>query len=276
MRLPPQLLGLIAIALAACARQSPAESTTRGESAPTSRPAVSVVPSAAPSATASATPPSACPADMVEVQGDFCADLEQRCLKRRKPWQCAEFDKPSRCKGERMAMHYCIDRYEYPNAKGKTPRVMQSWKDGEAACASHSKRLCKDAEWTLACEGPDELPFPYGYARDAERCAIDKKSPKVSDARLFSKRTQQAELARLDQREPSGARDTCVSAYGVFDLTGNVDEWVVNESGRPHRSALKGGNWGEYRNACRPATRGHDEGFRYYQTGFRCCRDPLP
>lgn len=248
---------------------------------PTSGSATPVEPAHTSSASASASVPipppkpiaSPCPDDMAEVKGSFCTELVQRCLRKRKPWQCAEFEQPSHCQGEREPLHFCIDRYEYPNKKGEMPVVMQSWNDAKAQCEAEHKRLCTDREWTLACEGPDELPFPYGYARDPERCPIDKKSPKVNEARLFSKRTQDAELARLDQREPSGSRRQCVSAHGVFDLTGNVDEWVVNESGRPHHSALKGGNWGEYRNACRPTTRGHDEGFRYYQTGFRCCRD---
>ena len=62
--------------------------------------------------------------------------------------------------------------------------------------------------------------------------------------------------------------------WQIYDLTGSVDEWTINESGFPFKGALKGGNWGEYRNACRPATLGHDEGFHYYQTGFRCCATP--
>lgn len=171
-------------------------------------------------------------------------------------------------------MHYCMDRYEYPNRAGELATVMNSWNSAKAQCAAIGKRLCTATEWTLACEGPDRLPFPYGYVRDAEACNIDKTSPRVNEARLFSSRTQAAEIARLDQREPSGARARCVSPYGVFDMTGNVDELVVNERGVPFKSALKGGNWGEYRNACRPATLGHDEGFRYYQLGFRCCLDP--
>jgi formylglycine-generating enzyme required for sulfatase activity len=151
---------------------------------------------------------------------------------------------------------------------------MISWKEAKAACEAIGKRLCTDAEWTFACEGPERLPYPYGYIRDSAACSIDKPSPKVNEASLFSPKTQAAELARLDQREPSGSRDRCVSPFGVLDMTGSVDEWVVNQSGVPFQSALKGGNWGEYRNACRPSTLGHAEGFRYYQIGFRCCRDP--
>jgi formylglycine-generating enzyme len=214
----------------------------------------------------------ACAPDMVEVAGSFCPLLVQKCLTRRKPWQCAEFEAPSTCNGASRAMRFCIDRYEWPNKKGELPRVMSSWRDAKAACESVSKRLCTESEWTLACEGPERLPFPYGYARDADACAIDKRSPKVDEARMNSLRMREAEAARLDQREPSGSRARCVSAFGVHDLTGNVDEFVLNESGVPYKSSLKGGNWGEYRNACRPATRGHDENWSFYQTGFRCCR----
>ena len=215
----------------------------------------------------------ACPADMALIEGSFCTEVTQTCDKKRHPWQCAEFAKPTVCTGKEEPRRYCIDRYEYPNKKGELPVVMQSWYDAERQCKAEHKRLCKDSEWTLACEGPERLPFPYGYVRNAQLCPIDKPSPKVNEKRLFSKKHGAEELARLDQRERSGERAGCVSPYGVHDLTGNVDEWVVNESGHPYSSSLKGGNWGEYRNACRPATRGHAEGFRYYQMGFRCCAD---
>ena len=65
-------------------------------------------------------------------------------------------------------------------------------------------------------------------------------------------------------------------------MTGNVDEWVVNErhfepvepgKKRPYISGLKGGYWGPIRARCRPATTSHNEWFRFYQVGFRCCSD---
>ena len=56
-------------------------------------------------------------------------------------------------------------------------------------------------------------------------------------------------------------------------MTGNVDEWVVNESGKPYKSGLKGGYWGPVRDRCRPMTTAHAEGFEFYQIGFRCCSD---
>jgi formylglycine-generating enzyme required for sulfatase activity len=220
---------------------------------------------------------------MVEIRGDYCERLTQVCLARRKPWQCAEFQAPSVCRGPTRPKRYCIDRYEFPNRAGGVPTVMISWNGAKAECAAIGKRLCTEAEWTLACEGPERMPFPYGFVRDPAACNIDRKSPRVNEGKLYSPRTQADELARLDQRDPSGAREACVSPYGVHDMTGNVDEWVVNEkhfgpapadgSERPFISALKGGYWGPVRNRCRATTTAHDEWFRYYEVGFRCCAD---
>jgi formylglycine-generating enzyme len=45
----------------------------------------------------------------------------------------------------------------------------------------------------------------------------------------------------------------------------------VSQVGKPFMSGLKGGYWGPVRTRCRPMTTAHNETFRYYQIGFRCC-----
>ncbi len=220
----------------------------------------------------------ACAAGMVEVVGDYCAELpEQRCLR----WvtsttngRCAEFAPSEACAAPTVRKHFCVDRFEYPNVSGQKPLVMKSWLEAATLCGAAAKRLCNDSEWTLACEGPERLPYPYGLARDATACNIDKPPITVREEHLRDRARRDAEAKRLWQGEPSGARDRCKSAFGVQDMTGNVDEWVVNEKGKPHRSALKGGYWSWVRGRCRPLTDGHAEDFRYYQIGFRCCSDP--
>src|SRR6185436_20408605 len=104
---------------------------------------------------------------------------------------------------------------------------------------------------------------------------IDKPLPAVNEQALASPilAVRDAEVQRLWQGEASGSRESCVSAYGVHDMTGNVDEWVVNESGLPYKSGLKGGYWGQVRTRCRPMTTAHYEQFSFYQVGFRCCGD---
>jgi hypothetical protein len=225
--------------------------------------------------------PSSCPGDMVEVEGDYCPWVEQKCLRWLDPatkLQCAEFDKSTasaQCPVKTERKRFCIDRYEWPNKVGALPVYMANWYEAKSSCEAIGKRLCSDTEWTLACEGEDRKPYPYGdgYERDAQACNIDKPYIWPHAERIFDPKTASEELARLDQREVSGSRTACVSPYGVHDMVGNVDEWVVNVSqgGKPFMSGLKGGYWGPVRTRCRPMTTAHDETFRYYQIGFRCC-----
>ncbi len=211
---------------------------------------------------------------MIEVEGAFCPFLDQICIKRptAMSYRCSEYRAPSgSCQTGTSQKHFCIDKYEWPNKAGEEPVVMKNWYEARDACQSIGKRLCTQDEWTLACEGPEHLPYPYGYTRDATACNIDKDAIQVNESALKRPDKRAAEVARLWQGEASGSRPNCKSPFGVFDMTGNVDEWTVNETGNPHNSALKGGYWSWVRGRCRAVTAGHDEGFRYYQIGWRCC-----
>lgn len=217
-----------------------------------------------------------CREGMIEVEGDYCPALEQKCLK----WldgelklRCGEFAPTGKCQTATIRKRFCMDKYEYPNKVGEKPVVMKTWHEAVQSCKAEGKRLCKDSEWTLACEGQERLPYPYGYERNAEACNIDKPHPAVNEAALSNPLTRDAEAARLDQRAPSGSYEACVSPYGVHDMAGNVDEWVVNESHTPYQSGSKGGYWGPVRTRCRPMTVAHYEMFSFYQLGFRCCGD---
>ncbi|MBN2193452.1 MAG: SUMF1/EgtB/PvdO family nonheme iron enzyme [Polyangiaceae bacterium] len=265
---------------------APPAASTR--SPPAATPVTSAPSPALSGSTATATDVAACPEDMAQVAHDFCPTLQRHCLR-------SEYDKSNhitichlfapdrqRCLDPRVHLHFCIDRYEFPNREGAHPPVMIDWHDADRLCTEAGKRLCTEHEWTAACEGPEEQPFPYGHARDPARCNIDNPwlSPHLS--RIYSQdpATRDAELARLDQSVPSGARPRCVSGFGVFDLTGNLDEWVSGDTTqpgrRPDRAALKGGAWGHVRNACRPVTASHAPNFSYYFVSTRCCRDPTP
>ena len=221
---------------------------------------------------------SACVDGMVEVEGDYCPSVEQTCLRyvatdKTFPRRCAEFAKTGACRTKTVKKHFCVDRFEFPNEEGKAPVVMKSGYQAKASCEARGRRLCGDSEWTLACEGSERLPYPYGFTRSAEACNIDKPHPAVNERALANPATRDGEAARLWQGEASGSRSACVSPFGVMDMTGNVDEWVVNESGKPYQSGLKGGYWGPVRDRCRPMTKVHNEEFSYYQVGFRCCAD---
>ncbi|MFO0546908.1 MAG: SUMF1/EgtB/PvdO family nonheme iron enzyme [Polyangiaceae bacterium] len=258
--------------------------------------------SAAPSASAAAPTSHECPDDMVLVTGDYCPDVEQQCLKHHEEYahdrakqvkaaaegrkykstvseRCLEYA-PSVCKSkERRKLSFCVDRYEYPNKKGELPAFLISWTDAKKTCESLGKRLCTEDEFNFACEGPDMLPYTYGLVRDPTKCSIDKPYIKREKKlypyeRCMKKPACKEHLAKLDQRVPAGSMPECVSPFGVFDLNGNINEWVELPGKQyPDRSGLKGGWWGPVRGRCRPTVDFHKEDDYGYEEGFRCCRD---
>jgi len=224
----------------------------------------------------------ACPADMVLVDGDYCEDLEVKCLRKWEApqnnlWVCEEVARPTRCVGATRPMRFCIDRYEFPNRKGVRPMVMQNFYQAQLHCHKRGKRICTESEWTKACEGPDNKPFPYGYVRDPKKCHGDQPWDHPSGKLLTAR--DPGELERLWQGVVSGSQPHCVSDYGVHDMPANADELAASETyGKGPRSdfdnVTTGGPWYlGVRNMCRPKIYSHDESFAYYYLSWRCCAE---
>jgi formylglycine-generating enzyme len=211
-----------------------------------------------------------------ELQKTTCT----KWISRDYPERCAEFDRDKWLSiSKELAtkpMHFCVDRFEYPNQKGVYPWIAISWYEAEELCADEGKRLCDEQEWTFACEGEEATPYPYGYTRDPSVCIVDQPWRPFNETAMRPRDGVNAmmEMDRLWQGVPSGSQPRCRSPFGVYDMTGNIDEWTrsAREGERP--SILKGGYWGPVRTRCRPATRSHDENHVFYQEGFRCCTGP--
>jgi formylglycine-generating enzyme required for sulfatase activity len=175
---------------------------------------------------------------------------------------------------------FCIDRYEAPNQKGVVPLVMQTADDGEAWCKQHDKELCDEDQWMRACNGPKGLTYPYASTYKRGACNDDKTYIVPSWTKLAHWPAQDSveEAKRLLQAEPSGSRESCTSAEGVMDLTGNVGEWVrrTRKNETNHSHVVKGCFWGQcfrvpHEPACDYVNYQHGAGFRSYELGFRCC-----
>jgi formylglycine-generating enzyme required for sulfatase activity len=181
--------------------------------------------------------------------------------------RCLRYEAPSVCASkQRRPMRFCMDRYEWPNQKGELPALLVSWVDAKKQCEAIGKRLCTEDEFNFACEGEEMLPYTYGFERDPTKCNIDrpyrKREKKLFKyARCMKDPVCKAELEKLDQRLPTGSLPACVSPFGVYDLNGNINEWVFRPKEKPpSRSGLKGGWWGPVRGRCRwgrglPSTR---------------------
>ena len=161
---------------------------------------------------------------------------------------------------------------------GVTPQGYLSKVSAAAACQAAGKRLCSLAEWVTACRGEQDRPFPYGTSYRAGVCNVRSRlhpaailygDPSIGhwDPRLNFMPVEGAPLLKA-----SGATPACKSAWGddgVYDMVGNVDEWVQDGKG-----TFAGGFY------ARNTTRGcdarvseHGPNYFDYSTGVRCCAD---
>lgn len=168
----------------------------------------------------------------------------------------------------------CIDRFEFPNSRGELPYVgisglpdapkrdLPTPMDAVTLCSdTNSKRLCTRNEWVAACMMDD------GWKRGD--CNDSKRWRTPNEAKVA--RRDPKEMARLNQSEPSGAREKCVGKTGAHDMRGNVEEWV-RCPGVGTGWCLMGRYWAEPV-SCRYTVSHHRPRWHYYETGTRCCQD---
>jgi len=239
-----------------------------------------VLPSIASTSTVGYRPPidpgpsPACPTDMRLVQGVHHDEMERLCL----------LEKDARCwsyvpyafamDGKQTDLRFCMDQFEAPNERGTRPFVMMNFHQSRQWCEAKGKRLCTEQEFETACEGPLYEPYFFGWAVDTSVCNSNKTWRPFDVAKLNAGGARaQREVERLWQGTPSGATPRCMTRDGIFDLLGNVEEWVTSRQGRRWPGALMGGFWAKPWTGCRGTNDAHGPSFAFYEVGFRCCKD---
>lgn len=181
------------------------------------------------------------------------------------------------------------ERYVAKSARGTIPQAYISREDSAAACQQAGKRLCTGREWQKACRGSANSTYPYGPEEVRGRCNTRK--PHLPSV-LFGKDST-PENAREYYNSPllnqqpgylaaTGAYSECVSDTGVFDLEGNLHEWVADRpegspvSGPRSRAVFMGGffsSTSDHGPGCQHVSRRHSPVYHDYSTGFRCCKE---
>ncbi|MBI5524939.1 MAG: SUMF1/EgtB/PvdO family nonheme iron enzyme [Deltaproteobacteria bacterium] len=170
---------------------------------------------------------------------------------------------------------FCIDRFEAarPDAtdtwegtangppvskSGVLPWRDVSWAQADAACKAAGKRLCTADEWKKACEGIAATNYPYGDTYNPTAC-------------------HGADSVPLNPKlAVAGSYPQCKSDHGVYDASGNVEEW----NGTSFPDGKRGLRGGSYNTGDTPYLRcdydapPSDPSFHSPQIGFRCCKSP--
>lgn len=239
-----------------------------------------------------------CPPDMVDVVGRFCIDrYEASLVDVRASRPISPYFAPKSGDARRAFDAFLgttprsapalpelpgwelLESFD-PKAESRVAVVPNGYVSGvlaRAACENAGKRLCTRAEWVSACRGERDRRFPYGEVYEPGACNVSREAHPAQvlwgnastnhlDPRLNLVAGTTGPLLRR-----TGETERCRSEWGpdaVFDMVGNLDEWVDEPSG-----AFLGGFYSRATtNGCEARVTEHPPTYFDYSTGVRCCR----
>jgi formylglycine-generating enzyme required for sulfatase activity len=146
------------------------------------------------------------------------------------------------------------------------PVVYVDWNMANAYCQWRGAQLPTEAQWEKAARGTEELTYPWGRGIDCQKANYQ---------------------GCINGTSEAGAYESGKSPYGVYDMAGNVWEWVADwYSAEYYRSSppsnplgldlgrariLRGGSWNRDPYNLRTSNRvNYAPNYNNFDAGFRC------
>jgi formylglycine-generating enzyme required for sulfatase activity len=116
---------------------------------------------------------------------------------------------------------YCIEPYEHRDSTGQRFVSNVTYEQAEGICRSidsntYDTRLCSEAEWERACEGPVSGKGALLHGIQSE----------TSDASILQTSCNQGTNDSAMAMSFALRNSVCLTTEGIYDLAGNLSEWV--------------------------------------------------
>jgi len=182
------------------------------------------------------------------------------------------------CDPPKHTSSYTHDSYYGNSQFDDSPVIYVDWNQANAYCEWRGASLPTEAQWEKAARGDDGRTYPWGNTFNGTNvnfcdtnCSIDDADKNVDDG--------YADTA------PVGSYESGKSPYGIYDMAGNVWEWVAdwfdaypgntvsNDFYGTKYRVLRGGSWARSDDLVRSALRVWDSPvINFNDIGFRCAR----
>lgn len=186
--------------------------------------------------------------------------------------QYADCVRAGRCTMPRLPRSVNFTNYYGAADYGNYPAIWVSWDDAAAYCAFRGKALPTEAQWEKAARGGENAIYPWGNVEPTSQANFNYASGDVTAVGAYA-----------DDRSP----------YGVYDMAGNVREWVADwyqwdyYAVAPQKNplgpetgvtrVLRGGSWNDVAIYIRTTSRKNFLPESYDSNlGFRCATATYP
>lgn len=153
------------------------------------------------------------------------------------------------------------------SAFDKAPYNKASWYTAKRACEAAGKRLCTVEEWVSACQGKPAVDDDNNGQFGDDLIEGNEFSYSDFYEQGVCNDTQDDKTGKLAF---TGSFSRCATPSGIFDMNGNVQEWV---GATEAEAMLIGGQfYAKEKASCFQKNDTFGPGYANKATGFRCCQ----